>query len=131
MITQPHYARTLFVFNDNEAQFDARQRGEPAGCMAGGGNAAIRPYQCGTPRRAAGVPTGRGDERPRPGYRDLDSCRPKLDEALTVVERLLATGDYDRLVFSRSKDGPWLGAGIFEPALEVLVYVHDRLMALG
>jgi hypothetical protein len=131
MIAQPHYARTLFVFNDNEAQFDALQRGEPEGCLAGAGNAAIRPHQCGAPRRAAGIPTGTGGERPTPGYKDLQTCRPKLDEALAVIERLLATGDYDRLVFSRSKDGPWLGSRIFEPAHEVLVYVHDQLIAMG
>ena len=66
MIGQPRWQQTLFIFNDNEHQsqaFLAQVAGgsiEPASgaCQAGGGNAVIRPYQCQTPPRAAGVPTG-------------------------------------------------------------------------
>lgn len=131
MIEQPAYARALFVFNDNEAQFDAFVRGEASGFLPGGGNAVIRPYRRETPPRAAGIPTGRGDERPRPGYRTLAECQAKLDEALAVIDDLLASGDYDTLVVSRSSEGPWLGSGIFDPAREVLTYISDRLCALG
>ena len=58
MITQPEYARTLFVFNDNEEEFYAHLRGGQHTCSPGGGNAAIRPWQCRDEPHAAGVPTG-------------------------------------------------------------------------
>ena len=45
MIDQPEFARALFIFNDNEEQFDAYVAGEANGFTAGGGNAAIRPLR--------------------------------------------------------------------------------------
>jgi hypothetical protein len=62
MIEQPDWADALFVFNDNEEQFRAYRRdpADPRGCTRGGGNAAIRPYRCTEPPRAAGIPTGVG-----------------------------------------------------------------------
>jgi hypothetical protein len=68
------YADALFVFNDNEEQFRAHRQdpGDPRGCARGGGNAAIRPYQCAEQVRAAGIPTGVD----RAGYPQLtDSVR--------------------------------------------------------
>ena len=56
MIERPEYARSLFIFNDNEMQFIAFHTGHEAGFTAGGGNAAIRPYQGHSPIRAAGFP---------------------------------------------------------------------------
>ena len=41
MIDRPEYARSLFIFNDNEMQFIAFHTGHEAGFTAGGGNAAI------------------------------------------------------------------------------------------
>ena len=63
MITKDEYKTTLFVFNDNEEAYDDFQSqlaagvfdsGKP-GCTAGKGNAVIRPEQCKTPQRAAGI----------------------------------------------------------------------------
>jgi hypothetical protein len=71
MITQPAYADALFIFNDNEEEFRAHE-GHASGsgrCHRGGGNAAIRPYQCQEPQRATGIPTGAGGQ----GYRRLDA----------------------------------------------------------
>jgi hypothetical protein len=60
MILQDQYRDVLFIFNDNVKQFTAHQNDslDPEGCSPGGGNAIIRPYQCLTPPRAAGIPTG-------------------------------------------------------------------------
>jgi hypothetical protein len=128
MIEQPTYGRALFVFNDNEEQFLAFLRGEPAGLRRGGGNAVIRPFRATVPPRAAGVPTGRAGR----GYDGLSPAVLRvLDRALDHVRELLATGNYDTLYFSRSASGPTLGTGIFEVAPEVRQYVYDGLRGLG
>jgi hypothetical protein len=128
MIEQPTYGRALFVFNDNEEQFLAFLRGEPAGLRRGGGNAVIRPFRATVPPRAAGVPTGCAGR----GYDGLSPAVLRvLDRALDHVRELLATGNYDTLYFSRSTSGPTLGTGIFEVAPEVRQYVYDGLCGLG
>ena len=125
MIDQPEFARALFVFNDNEEQFDAYVAGEARGFTAGGGNAAIRPLRRHLPPRAAGVPTGKNGR----GYSALDATtKSKIDEALAVVETLLKSGNYDQIVVSTSKDGDTLGTGIFEVALEVRDYIYQQLV---
>jgi hypothetical protein len=125
MIDQPEFARALFVFNDNEEQFDAYLAGEASGFTEGGGNAAIRPLRKLMPPRAAGIPTGKSGR----GYSALDTAtKTKIDEALSLVDALLKTGDYDQVVVSTSKDGDTLGSGIFEVALEVRDYIFQQLV---
>jgi len=125
MIDQPEFARALFVFNDNEEQFDAYLAGEASGFTEGGGNAAIRPLRKLLPPRAAGIPTGKSGR----GYSALDTAtKTKIDEALAVVVALLKTGDYDQVVVSRSKDGETLGTGTFKVALEVRDYIFQQLV---
>jgi hypothetical protein len=129
MIRSPDYDDALFVFNDNEGQFRAFRhdpRGGP-GCGPGGGNAAIRPYRCQDPPRAAGIPTGDVG-----GYPRLDDhARSVIDEALDAVRELLATGRYRRVFYSASRDDPGLlGTGIFEVGEDVRRYVVERLRAL-
>ena len=124
MIDQPEFARTLFIFNDNEEQFDAFIAGKASGFTAGGGNAAVRPLRRHLPPRAAGVPTGKQGR----GYSALDAAvKLKIDEALGVIRALLKSGDYDQIVVSTSKDGDTLGAGIFEVAPEVRDYIFESL----
>jgi len=125
MINQPEFARALFIFNDNEEQFDAYIAGEASGFTAGGGNAAIRPLRKLLPPRAAGVPTGNHGH----GYSVLDMpTKAKIDEALAVIAALLKTGDYDQIVVSTNKDGDTLGTGIYEVAPEVRDYIFSQLM---
>ena len=125
MIDQPEFARALFIFNDNEEQFDAYIAGEESGFSAGGGNAAIRPLRRHSPPRAAGVPTGKHGL----GYSAFDtSTKAKIDEALAVVDALLNTGNYDKIVVSTSKDGDTLGTGIFEVSREVRDYIFSQLV---
>ena len=124
MIDQPEFARALFIFNDNEEQFDAFVVGAARGFTAGDGNAAIRPLRRHLPPRAAGVPTGKRGC----GYKALDaSTRTKIDQALAIIEGLVRTGDYDQVVIPESKDGDTLGTGIFQVAPEVRDYIFKRL----
>ena len=125
MSNHPEFARALFVFNDNEEQFDAFVAGEASGFTAGGGNAAIRPLRKLLPPRAAGIPTGKHGS----GYSALDTAtKAKIDEALAVIAALLKTGDYDQVIIPASKDGNTLGTGIFDVAPEVCDYIFQRLL---
>ena len=125
MSNHPEFARALFVFNDNEEQFDAFVAGKASGFTAGGGNAAIRPLRKLLPPRAAGVPTGKHGS----GYSALDTpTKAKIDEALAVIDTLLKTGDYDQVIIPASKDGNTLGTGIYDVAPEVRDYIFSQLL---
>ena len=126
MIDRPEYARSLFVFNDNEAQFIAFFTGHPLGLQAGGGNAAIRPHQGHSPSRAAGIPTGNSA-----GFAELDlNVKALIDDAMAHIKRLLATGNYDEVIFSYDAKNNTLGTGIFDVGMPVKQYIFDALMAL-
>ena len=126
MIDRPEYARSLFIFNDNEMQFIAFHTGHAAGFTAGGGNAAIRPYQGRSPIRAAGIPTGE-----KSGYQHLDlNVRALVDDAMAHIQRLLTSGNYDEVIFSYDAKNDSLGTGIFHVADEVKSYIYQGIMAL-
>ena len=126
MIDRPEYARSLFIFNDNEMQFIAFHTGHEAGFTAGGGNAAIRPYQGHSPFRAAGIPTGE-----KSGYQQLDkNVRALVDDAIAHIQRLLKSGNYDEVIFSYDAANDSLGAGIFVVGDEVKSYIFESIMAL-
>ena len=131
MLDQDDWDSALFIYNDNLGQSTAYLDQVDAGavdpasvaCQAGGGNGAIRPYQCRTPPRAAGVPTG-------PGWTALDGApKAAIDRALAHVRALLETGRYDRVVYSAmsASEPGVLGAKIFSPPREVLTYVPAEL----
>ena len=127
MIDRPEYARSLFIFNDNEMQFIAFHTGHAAGFTAGGGNAAIRPYQGHSPIRAAGIPTGE-----KSGYQHLDlNVRALVDDAMAHIQRLLKSGNYDEVIFSYDAKYDSLGTGIFHVADEVKSYIYESLCSLG
>ena len=127
MSRQAEHEKTLFIFNDNEEQFRAFVKGERSGITAGGGNAGIRPLRGLKPPRAAGVPTG---SRGR-GYSRLDESSKKvIDESISVVQELLNTGRYERLVFSADKNQSTIGTGMFLVAEDVKKYIYDALMVL-
>ena len=101
--------------------------GHEAGFTAGGGNAAIRPYQGHSPIRAAGIPTGNNG-----GYKKLDkNVRALVDDAIAHIRRLLATGNYDQVVFSYDPKNKTLGTGIFTVADEVKNYIYESICSLG
>ena len=128
----PWRGTTLFVFNDNLGQSTAFLDQVDAGsvepgslaCQRGGGNAAIRPYQCASPPAAAGVPTG-------PGFAGLGDAQPPIDRALSHVGRLLATGRFSEVIYSAdARDPSLLGHSIFQVPPDVRRYVPARLRAL-
>ena len=127
MIKQPEFARSLFIFNDNETQFEDFHHGRLGGLSAGGGNAIIRSYQGTKPQRAAGIPTGVCR-----GYSELSPqvCQT-IDRAIQYIRELLQSGDYDEVVFSYDSKNDTLGAGIFRPHALVKKYIYDCLMDLS
>ena len=127
MEKRPEHADTLFIFNDNEEQFLAFVRGETLGFAAGGGNAAIRPLRGEDPPRAAGVPTGRD----RRGYQNLDGpTKAVINQSLTVIQELVNTQRYKRLIFSKDKELDTLGTELYGPVDEVKQYIYDQLKAM-
>jgi hypothetical protein len=127
MREQPEYDRALFVFNDNESQFEAFESGRPSGFTPGGGNAAIRPWRGENPPRAAGIPTG-----DRGGYPQLDErVLGVIGRALDVVADLVDGGWYDTVVFSGDQRTERLGASIFSPHPDVLHYVYRMLIGIA
>ncbi len=132
MEKRPEHADTLFIFNDNEGQFLAFVRGETLGFSAGGGNAVVRTFRKLDPPRAAGVPTGRTTAgRENPGYKNLDGpTRAVIDQSLAVIQELVNTGRYKRLIFSKDKDQETLGTELYGPVEEVKQYIYDQLKAM-
>jgi hypothetical protein len=132
MIEQPHHARTLFLFNDNEGEFYAHFKGGPHSCSVGGGNAGIRPYQCKPEPQAVGIPTGTYDEGPHHmGYSSLDDHVARaIADSISQIDALLATGRYTSLAFSWS-DETKLGGKIFETAQVVRDYIVDQIFEVA
>jgi hypothetical protein len=127
MIEQPEYADALFIFNDNEEQFEKYMTAQNGGCSAGRGNAIIRPYRCLTPPRAAGIPTG---SFAKGGYPSLTlKAKTVIDEALAVTKLYLGLGRYGRIIYSDDGEGN-LGTGIFDVGQDVKDYIVKGLNAL-
>ena len=125
MQKDPYWAHTLFVFNDNEEQFDAYVIGRSSGFTPGTGNALARPWRKFNPPKSAGIPTGKQGS----GYSVLDEVtKEKIDKALTIIGKLLKTFYYDRLVFSSDENRSTLGIGTYEVGEDVRQYIFDRLM---
>lgn len=153
MIEQPEHQRTLFVFNDNEEQFLAHfvspnnpfsaveLRIEPVplssgadACSPGGGNAVIRPYQCGPHPRAIGVPTGsykRTERIYHTGYKVLDAHVSKMvGYSMMEIDALLASGRFDSLAFSYNPETN-LGGRLFDTAQVVRNFIVDELLRVA
>ena len=126
MIKQPKYARSLFIFNDNETQFKAFHANQPTGLHAGGGNAVVRPFQGGSHPRAAGIPTGDGV-----GYQHLSAhVKGVIDQAIDYIKNLLKSGRYNEIVFCTDSTGQTIGSGIYDIAPAVKNYIFQGLMGL-
>ena len=101
-------------------------------CSSGGGNAAIRPFQCDPHWQAAGVPTGTFEEGPHyKGYSSLDAqVTAAVGDAMAQIENLLATGRFDTLAFSYDPVTK-LGGRIFSTAQVVRNHIYDQLVAVA
>ena len=96
MIDRPEYARSLFIFNDNAAQFLAFHAGHHG------------------------------------GYQQLDkNVRALVDDAIAHIRGLLATGNYDQVIFSYDSRQKTIGTGIFKVADEVKTYIYESICSLG
>jgi hypothetical protein len=135
MFKQDKYRRTFFVFNDNEEQYDLFIGGDRGtnlgeGCGKGKGNGVMRPFQCQTPQRVAGVPTGvRGQ-----GYPSLSApVKAKIDDSIKRIRELVSKGDFDTVVFSQDIESPTLGAGIYAKhmGMDVRDYIFKSLLQLA
>ena len=125
MIKQPKYAKTFFIFNDNVTEFEAHQNdpASPSGCGVGGGNAVIRPYQCQTPPKAGGIPTG-------PNFSGLSpDVKNMIDTAISSIKKGIIQGNYDSVVFSSDGHGG-LGTSIFKVPEDVKTYIVDQINKL-
>lgn len=152
MIKQPEYCQTLFVFNDNEEQFLSHLLANdnpygavqlklspmpqnPGGnpCSEGGGNAAIRPYQCAPHRRAVGIPTGNYQPKSphHMGYSSLDGhVRQMVSYSMLQIEAMLASGRFTALAFSYSPETK-LGGRIFKTAQTVRDFIVEELLRVA
>ena len=58
------------------------------------------------------------------------NVRALVDDAIAHIQRLLANGNYDEVIFSYDADNDTLGTGIFHVADEVKSYIFQNIMAL-
>lgn len=146
MITQPEYQSDLFIFNDNEEsneQYRSRIMdnntdviNQNGACLAGGGNAIIRPYRCLHGRKdrpqSAGLPTGFRpiNEFNMRGYQSLDEASKGATWAMNYITSLVKSGQYHRVYFSVDDKGI-LGQGIFAIDPQVRVYFTNFLLNLA
>lgn len=131
MIQQDKYANAFFIFNDNEEEFLAYQGNQGTsgpGCSAGGGNAGIRPWQCATPPRAGGIPTGTLDHG---GYPKLTAeVKAHIDTAVAFIAARIADHGFTDVYFSSDGHGG-LGTGIFRVGADVKAYIVQQIDGLA
>lgn len=130
MLMQEEYASAFFIFNDNEEEFLAYQGNQGTsgpGCHAGGGNAGIRPWQCATPPRAGGIPTGAHGQ----GYTALISeVQGHIDTAVAFIAARIAEHGFTEVYYSSDGHGG-LGTGIFEVDPAVKAYIVKQIEGLA
>jgi hypothetical protein len=132
MVTQDAYNQVFFIFNDNEQQF-LDFHGTPAearpasACAPGAGNGAMRPWQCATPPRAGGIPTGSYGV----GYAQLTPhIQGLVDRAVAAIAKTVAENGFTEIHFSADRSGG-LGAATFAPAQEVKDYIVAQIRTLA
>jgi len=148
MIKQPEYQESLFIFNDHEEASNSYLKNwisgnditrqnelQGEGCLAGGGNAVIRPYRCNIQDpwypRSAGLPTGRYIRgRGGHGYTTVAEAEAGAQNAMTFITSLVNTGRYRQVYYSAGADG-LLGHSIFQIAPEVRKYFTNFLLSLA
>ena len=125
MIKQEKYKDAFFIFNDNRSQFEAHVKDGSGitGCSAGGGNAVIRPYQCQTPPKAGGIPTG-------PGFSGLTTeVQSMIDQSIEEIKKGIKAGSYSTVVYSSNGHGG-LGTSIFHVPDDVKKYIVENILSL-
>lgn len=131
MILQPEFQNYLFIFNDNTESFPNNYPTlDKINCEKGGGNAAIRPYQCVKPPKSKGIPTG---SLTNGGFTSLTpNVKNIIDIALSQIKDILSNYKYDGIIYSAtSMQNDLLGTGIFNVGLDVRTYITDKLKSFG
>lgn len=59
------------------------------------------------------------------------NVRTLVDDAIAHIRGLLATGNYDQVIFSYDSEEKTLGTGIFKVANEVKTYIYQSICSLG
>lgn len=129
MLLQPDYDDAFFIFNDNETQFISHRDHPKANqsCSPGAGNGVIRPFQCESPPRASGIPTGDNGQ----GYTVLTPhVKTLIDQAIASIRKQIADQGYRRVYFSADKHGS-LGGKTFTIATEVKDYIVSQIQTLA
>ena len=128
MRMQPDHASTLFIFNDNEEQFNAYLNGTASGFTAGAGNAIARPWRLLSPPQSAGIPTGKKGK----GYASLDAqTKTTIDQSLQVISNLISANNYGQIVFSADSTLTTLGKSTFEVNTDVCQYIFKNLISFA
>ena len=126
MIGQLEYADAFFVFNDNKQEFLIHHKDptDQSGCGIGGGNAVIRPYQCHTPPKAGGLPTG-------PGFSGLTpEVKMMIDDGVATIRKQVADHGYRRIFYSSDGHGG-LGTSIFHVPGDIKNYIVQQIEGLA
>ena len=110
---------SLFIFNDNVSDFQSKS------CIAGGGNASIRPWQCYTPSHVTGVVTG-------PGWDSLTQSRKAIiDQGIQEARNLIRINNYTQVYYNKtSSTDDTIGHSIFAPGKDVLDYITQQILNL-
>ena len=131
MLNQPEYDDAFFIFNDNEEQFVTHQIDptDSYGCQVGGGNAVIRPYQCQTPPRALGIPTGKLNGG---GYQQFTPyVKWLIDQGIKQIKQLVSDNDYTRVFYSTDNEEGDLGGHIFNTLPEIKQYIVQQIRTIA
>ena len=121
MIRQDQFRDALFIFNDNESEYETHKSDASLACEEGANNARIRPYQCQDPPRAVGIPTG-------PGYLSLTPhAKQIIDEAIDRAHEIALRYEYRRIFYNAADSSGILGVRAFEVGNDVRRYIFERL----
>lgn len=134
MLAQPQFKNALFLFNDNLEAFYSTS--PSVRCSAGGGNASIRPFQCTTPKRAMGIPTG---SMISGGFASLNqvtspfkgTAKDAIDIAITNIRGYLKSNPSITSVWYSATPNGQLGTGIFSVNPAVAGYITSQIRSLG
>lgn len=113
----------LFIFNDNVEDMSTDKQG--------GGNARFRPWAFERWPRAVGIPTGSkglGFARLHERIKN-HTAKFYIDIGLDKLDKLLDTGDYNKVFYSANDDGT-LGARIFIISKDIKLYIVNNIKAI-
>lgn len=127
MIKTNKYNDALFIYNDNEEQYNS------CSCVSGGGNAVIRSYNIYNKTLkeplSFGIPTGTLNDG---GYEQLNLKNKKIiDDSIKNIYYIITKYNKKRIFYSSKDFSGILGTGIFQVSQDVLKYITKKLYSLS